>query len=99
MDLDVLGQDVPVEVLGLCFNALQHLLGLLARAHQDDTFHGVILVLVTKLAQARRVADHHAAKVLCQNGNAIAHRQHDVADVLRRLQPAQAADVIKLSAF
>ena len=26
-------------------------------------------------------------------------RQHDVADVLRRVQPAQAAHVIKLSAF
>ena len=26
-------------------------------------------------------------------------RQHDVADVLRRVQPAQAANVIELSAF
>ena len=98
-DLDVLGQDLLVEFLGLRFDALQDVLGFLAGAQQDDAFHGVILLLKAELAQARRDADHHAADILDQHRRAVVHRQHDVADVLQRGHAPQAAHVIELAAL
>ena len=83
-DLDVLGQDLLVEFLGLGLDALQDILGLLAGAQQDDAFHRVVLLLVAELAQARRDADLHPADILDQHRRAVVHRQHDVADVLQR---------------
>ncbi len=57
VDLDVLGQDVLVELLGLCLDAFQHILRLLAAPHQDDAFDRIIVLLEAELAQARGVAD------------------------------------------
>ena len=82
-DLDVLGQDLLVELPRLRFDPLQHVLCLLARAQQDDAFDGVVLLLVAELAQARGDADGDAADILEQDGRAVVHGQHDVADVFR----------------
>ena len=98
-DLDVLGQDLFVELLGLGLDALQDVLGLFAGSHQDDAFHGVILFLEAELAQARRDADLHPADILHQHRRAVVHRQHDIADVLQRGDAADAAHVIELAAL
>ena len=52
-DLDVLGQDIGVEFLRLRFDALQHVLRLLAGTKHDDAFHRVVLLSDAELAQPR----------------------------------------------
>ena len=53
VDLHVLRQDAVVQLPRLRLDALQHRLRLLAGAHQDDAFHGVVLVVEPELAEAR----------------------------------------------
>ena len=81
-DLDVLGQDLLVQFLGLGLDALEHILGLFAGAQQDDAFHRVILFLIAEFAQARRDADLDLADILQQHRRAVVHRHHDIADIL-----------------
>ena len=99
MDLDVLRQDLLVEFLRLRLDPLQHVLGLRAGTQRDHALHRVVLLLETELAQPRRDADHHPTDILDQHRVAVVHRQHHVADVLQRLQPADAAHVIELPAL
>ena len=98
-NFDILGQDFIVEFLGLRLNPLQDVLGFFARAQQDDTLHGVVLLLVAEFTQARGDADGDAADVPHQHRGAVMHRQHHVADVLHGDQASHAAHVIELAAL
>ncbi len=99
VNLDVLRQDLLVKLLGLGLDGLQDVLGLFAGAHQNDPFDGVVLVHVTKLAEAGRVPDHHPADVLDEDRGTVVHGEHDVADVLDCLHPTEPAYVIELAAL
>src|SRR5579859_612450 len=50
VNLYVRRQDVLVEVVGHCLDALQHVLRLFAAAHQDHAFDGVVRIHEAKLA-------------------------------------------------
>ncbi len=99
MDLHVLGQDAVVQLAGLGLDPLQHVLRLLAGAHEDDAFHRVVLGLEAEFAEPGGDADLDAADVLDQHRRAVVDRQHDVADVLGRLDQAFAAHVVELAAL
>ncbi len=85
--------------MGLGLDPLEHVLGFLARAQQDDSLHGIVPILVAEFAQARGDADDHAADVLDQHGSAVMHGEHHIADVLDRGQTSQAAHVVELAAL
>ncbi len=76
---------------------------MLAPAHQDDAFDGVIILLLlglkTEDAEARGVADFHAANILDADGHAIGTSDYDFPDVFGAFHEAQAAHVIKLAAL
>ncbi len=69
--LDVGRQHVFVELLGLGFDAFEHILRLLAAAHHDDALDGVVGFIEAELAEARGVADDHIADVVDAHGHAI----------------------------
>ena len=64
-----------VDLLGFFLDAFEDILRLLAAAHQDDAFDGVVVLFLLCLeaenAEARSVADYHAADVLDADGHAI----------------------------
>src|SRR5487761_194721 len=99
VDFDVLWQDVLIEVVCFGLDSFQDVLGLLAGAHQDDAFDGVVVVHEAKFAEARRVAHDDLADVLDAHRHAILAADHGVADVLNVAHEAKPADVIKLSAL
>ena len=76
---------------------------LLAAAHEDDAFDGVVVVfpfvLKAENTEARSIADDHAADVFHANGDAVAAADDDFANVFRRFNEAEAADVVKLAAL
>ncbi len=78
-------------------------MSLLAAAHQDDAFDGVIVILLlgleTENAEARGVADFDTANILYADGNAIQAGNDDFANIFRSLDQAEAADVVKLAAL
>ncbi len=88
-----------VQFFGLGFDALQHVLRLLAAQHHDDAFDGVVILVESELAQARRVADGDFADVAYAHRHAILRADDHAADVLHVLDQAQAAHVIKLAAL
>ena len=88
-----------VELLGLGLDALQHVLRLLAGAKHDDAFDGVVLLADPELAEPRRDAERHLADVLDQGRDAVVHGDDDVADIVERREPAEAADIIELAAL
>ena len=88
---------IDVELLRLRFDPLQHILGLLAGAQQDDAFDRVVLLLEAELAQARSDADRRPRPTsFTQHRRAVVHREHDVADVLQG-RSGRAAHVIELA--
>ena len=87
--LDVRRQDVFIELLGLRFHALQHILRLLAAAHHDDAFNGVVGLVEAELAEARSVADGHIADVANAHRHAVLRADDDVADVRRYHGPGR----------
>ena len=98
-DLDVLREHVIVQLLGHLLDLLQHHLGLLAHAHQDDAFDRIVLVHESELAQPRRVPDLDFADVADVSRDAVVGRDHNVRDVFRRLHQSQTANVIELPAL
>ena len=50
-----------IQLLGLRFDAFQHILRLFAAPHHDDAFDGIIRFVEAELAQARRVSDGNIA--------------------------------------
>ena len=81
-DLDVGRQHAVVERVGHRLDLLQHQLGLLADAHQDDAFDRVRLAHVAELPEAGSVVDRHRPDVLHVDRDAGVRRDHDVADVV-----------------
>ena len=82
-------QNVFIELLGLRFDALQHVLRLLAAPHHDDALDGVIGLVESEFAQARGVADGHFADVADAHRHAILRADDDVADVRRYRGPGR----------
>src|SRR6185312_5416534 len=52
-----IGRKLPVDLLGLGLDRLQHVLRLRAGEHEDDALDRIVLVIEAELAQARGVAD------------------------------------------
>ena len=98
-DLDIRRQHAPVERLGQLLDFFQNDLRLLADAHQDDAFDGIVLTHVAELSEPRRVADRDGADVFHVDRNAGVRGDDDVADVVERLHQAEAADVVELAAL
>ena len=102
-DAHVAREHSLVDFFGLALDAFQNVLCLLAAAHQDDAFDGVVviflLILKTEDAEAWGVADFHAADVLDSNWRAVVAGHHDFADIFRGLYQAQPAHVVKLTAL
>ena len=95
----VLGKHVLVELLGLGLDGLENDLGLLPAPHQHDAFDGVVLVHESKLAESRRVPNLNSRDVLDEHRDVVLHGDDDVADVLERHDPAEAAHVEELTAL
>ena len=98
-DLYILRKDRAVQLFRLLFHAFQNRLRLFAGTHQDHTFHCIILIVEAELPQARCVSDHNGSDVLHQDRCAVLHGDHHVADVLGRVESAQAANVVELAAL
>src|SRR5262249_23436163 len=85
-DAHVARQHGPVDFFGLSLDAFQNVLRLLAAAHQNDAFYGVIvvfgLVLEAEDAQARRVADFDVADVLDAHRGPVVAGHDDLADIV-----------------
>ena len=63
IDFDVRRQNALVQFLGLRFHSFQNILRLLSAKHQDDAFHGIVILLKAEFAQPRRVADDDVANI------------------------------------
>ena len=70
-----------VQLLGFCFDALQHVLRLLAAEHHDHAFDGVIGLVESEFTQPRRVADGHFAHIPHPHRHAVLRADHHVADI------------------
>ena len=92
-------QHVVVEFLGHGFHAPQNDLRLLADAHQDDAFHGLILPHVSELAEPRRMAYLDLGDVFDVNWNPVLLLQDDIPDIRGIAHQSQAPDVVELSAL
>ena len=92
-------QDVFVQLLGLRFDALQHILRLLAAPHHDDAFDGVIRLVEAEFAQARSVPDGHVADIADAHRHSVLRAHDDVADVRGIANQAEAANVVELAAL
>ena len=57
------GKNAFIELLGFCFDTLQHVLRLLATPHHDDALDRIILFVKAKFAQAWRVSDGNLTDV------------------------------------
>src|SRR5262249_458606 len=88
---------------GFALDAFENVLSLLAAAHEDDAFDGVVviflLVLEAEDAEARSVADFDAADILNTNGNAVVATDHYFADVVGGFHEPEAGDVVELAAL
>ena len=84
-DADVARKHGLVDLFGFLLDAFEDVLGLLAAAHEDDAFDGVVVILCFVLkaedAEARSVADFDVADVFDANGRAIVAGDDDFADV------------------
>ena len=92
-------QDPFVQFFRHLLDALEDHLRLLANAHQNHAFHGLILVHVAKLAEPRRVADLHVGQIFHVDRDAAFLGYDDVADILQLAHQAEAANVVKLPAL
>ena len=96
MDFDVGRQNASIQLLGLGLHSLQDVLCLLAAKHEDHALNRVVILLITELAESRRMADHDVANVLDANRNAVAGADDDVANIAGVTHQSNAAHVIKL---
>ena len=75
-------QDAAVHLVGFLLDASKHVLRLLAAAHEDDAFDGVVVFFSeTEDAEARRVADLDVADVFHAHWRAVVAADDDFADV------------------
>ncbi len=72
---------------------------LLAAAHEDHAFDGIVILLEAKLAEPRRVADRHVANVPDANRHAVVAADDDVSDVVGIADQTDAAYVVELPAL
>ena len=81
-----------VELLDFFFHRFEDHAGVLTLAHDDDASHHVVFVILTDDAQTRHGADGHLGHIAHQNRCGVARGHHDTADVIGRLQQADAAN-------
>src|SRR5215469_5353854 len=98
-DFYVPGQDHLIQLVRLVLDPFQHVLRLLAAAHQDDTFDSVIVFLETELAEPRSISDHDLANVADPDRSSPIAAHHNVLDVLAVADHANPAHVVELSAL
>src|SRR5262249_11468290 len=86
-DFHIGRKNVPVQVFGFLLDAFEHVLCLLAAAHQDDPFDSIVVIflrgLETKDAKARRVTNFDAANIFHSNRRAVVAADHDFAYIVR----------------
>ncbi len=70
-----------VQFFGHLFDAFENHLRLFADAHQDDAFHGLVLLFETELAQPVGVADPHLRQIVYIDRGAVLFGENDVADI------------------
>ena len=84
-----------IQLLGLRFNALQHILRLLAAPHHDDALDGIICFVEAEFAQAWGVSDDDFADIADANRHAILRAYDDVANIRGVADKAEAADIVE----
>src|SRR5579859_2603323 len=103
MDLDVLGQERLVKFTGLFLHRFEHILCLLATAHQDHTFYCVVIIscvgLVSECSQPWRMSNGDVSDIPDADRRSLVAGNNDVADIIAVLHQAEAADVVKLPAL
>src|SRR5262249_17456321 len=102
-NFDVGRKNAPIELFRSLLDALEHVLRLLAAAHEDNALDGVVVVLLRGLeaedAEARCIADFDAANIFHANRRAVVAADNNFADVVGRFYQAKSAYVIKLAAL
>ena len=88
-----------IQLLGFFFDALEHVLRLLATSHHDDAFDGIILLVEAEFAQPRGAADGDVTDVADAHRHAILRANDHVADVPRVAHQPEAANIVKLAAL
>ena len=84
---------------GFLFDALQHVLCLLAASHHDDALDGVIRFIEAEFAQARSVPDGHVADVADTDRHPVLRADDDVADVCGIANQPEPTHVVELAAL
>src|SRR4030095_15612372 len=85
------GGERLLDLGDLVGHPLDHHVGVLALAHEDDALHEVVLVIPPEDAQANGRAHHHRSDVAHADGRALLRAHHDVLDVTNGLDEAEAA--------
>jgi len=85
------GRENLLDVLQLPLDAVDDGARVLALAHAHDAAHHVVVVVAAEHAEANGVADAHRAEVAHAHGRPARRRHHDVLDVARGLDHADAA--------
>src|ERR1039458_2875728 len=88
-----------VEFEGFFFDALQHILRLLAAPHHDDALDGIIRFVEPEFAQAWGVPDGDLSDVSNAYRGAVLRTHYDVANIRGVVDQAEASDVIELIAL
>src|SRR5579863_4335733 len=96
---DIGRQNFLVELSGFRLHSLQHVLRLLATAHHDDAFDGIVGLVESEFAQPRSMPDGHRANVADSDRHTALRPDDHVADVLRIPDQTQSAYVVKLAAL
>ena len=89
---DALGQDRGVQLLDGLLDAVEHLRGVLAAAHDHDALDRFVAVVLAENAGGRRIVQPHRGDVADVDGRAADRLDEDRADLRRVLHRALAAD-------
>src|SRR5260370_6679129 len=102
-DANVARKQILVDFLGLPLHSFENVLGLLAAAHQNDAFDGIVivcgLVLKAENAETGRVTDFHVADVVDADRSAVITGDYDFANIVGGFYESETAHIIKLAAL
>src|SRR5579871_84010 len=88
-----------VQLIGHFLDLVENHLSLFADAHQYDSFHRVVLLHESKLAEADGVADFDFGDILDKNRDSVVRAEHDIFDVRSISHQAESANVVELAAL
>ncbi len=99
MNLDVGRQDLAIQIVGLGFHSFEDVLRLLSAQHENDAFHGIIILLKAEFAQPWRVPDGDIPNIAHADRHALVGADNDVSNVVGIAHQSNAAHVVELPAL